>query len=48
MFDEHEATSNERKENPDFLDVVMANRDNSEGERLSTTNIKALLLVRIF
>ncbi|KAL3324781.1 hypothetical protein AABB24_038741 [Solanum stoloniferum] len=44
MFDEHEATTYERKENPDFLDVVMANMDNSEGERLSTTNIKALLL----
>ncbi|KAH0716353.1 hypothetical protein KY284_009258 [Solanum tuberosum] len=44
MFDEHEATTYERKENPDFLDVVMANKDNSEGERLSTTNIKALLL----
>ncbi|KAM3398994.1 flavonoid 3',5'-hydroxylase-like [Capsicum galapagoense] len=45
MFDEHKATSNiERKGKPDFLDIVMANMDNSEGERLSTTNIKALLL----
>lgn len=45
MFDEHKETSYERKGKEDFLDVVMANRDNSEGERLSTTNIKALLLV---
>nr|AFF59221.1 flavonoid 3'5'-hydroxylase [Brunfelsia brasiliensis subsp. macrocalyx] len=44
MFDEHKATSYERKGKPDFLDVVMENRDNSEGESLSTTNIKALLL----
>ncbi|KAM3398995.1 flavonoid 3',5'-hydroxylase [Capsicum galapagoense] len=45
MFDEHKATSNiERKGKPDFLDIVMANRDNSEGERLNTANIKALLL----
>lgn len=44
MFDEHKETSYERKGKEDFLDVVMANRDNSEGERLSTTNIKALLL----
>ncbi|KAJ8551941.1 hypothetical protein K7X08_028384 [Anisodus acutangulus] len=44
MFDEHKSTSYERKGKPDFLDVVMENRDNSEGERLSTTNIKAVLL----
>nr|AUI38391.1 flavanone 3',5'-hydroxylase [Petunia x hybrida] len=44
MFDEHKATTFERKGKPDFLDVVMENGDNSEGERLSTTNIKALLL----
>ncbi|OIT31018.1 PREDICTED: flavonoid 3',5'-hydroxylase 1 [Nicotiana attenuata] len=44
MFDEHKETSYERKGKEDFLDVVMANRDNSEGERLTTTNIKALLL----
>ncbi|GAV62131.1 p450 domain-containing protein [Cephalotus follicularis] len=44
MFEEHMATAHERKGNPDLLDIVMANRDNSEGERLTTTNIKALLL----
>nr|BAC10997.1 flavonoid 3',5'-hydroxylase [Nierembergia sp. NB17] len=44
MFDEHKTTSHEREGKSDFLDMVMANRDNSEGERLSTTNIKALLL----
>lgn len=45
MMEEHMASSHERRGKPDFLDVVMANRENSEGERLSITNIKALLLV---
>ncbi|KAF5447676.1 hypothetical protein F2P56_033208 [Juglans regia] len=45
MIEEHSASAHERKGKPDFLDVVMANRDNvSAGERLSLTNIKALLL----
>ncbi|KAL5580351.1 hypothetical protein UlMin_012793 [Ulmus minor] len=44
MIEEHSASAHERKGNPDFLDIVMDNRDNSEGERLSITNIKALLL----
>ncbi|KAF3453127.1 hypothetical protein FNV43_RR03561 [Rhamnella rubrinervis] len=44
MIDEHTASAHERKGKPDFLDIVMANRENSEGERLSMTNIKALLL----
>ncbi|XP_038693901.1 flavonoid 3',5'-hydroxylase 1-like [Tripterygium wilfordii] len=44
MMEEHMATTHERKGKPDFLDVVMANMENSEGERLSITNIKALLL----
>ncbi|KAL5582696.1 hypothetical protein UlMin_015138 [Ulmus minor] len=44
MIEEHSASAHERKGKPDFLDIVMDNRDNSEGERLSITNIKALLL----
>ncbi|XAR62353.1 Flavonoid 3',5'-hydroxylase [Bertholletia excelsa] len=44
MVDEHSETAHERKGKPDFLDVVMANQNNSEGERLTLTNIKALLL----
>ncbi|KAL5580346.1 hypothetical protein UlMin_012788 [Ulmus minor] len=44
MINEHSASAHERKGKPDFLDIVMDNRDNSEGERLSITNIKALLL----
>ncbi|KAG8387380.1 hypothetical protein BUALT_Bualt02G0015300 [Buddleja alternifolia] len=47
MLDEHVATAHVRKAKPDFLDVILANRDNSEGERLTTSNIKALLLVII-
>nr|AQL59239.1 flavonoid 3',5'-hydroxylase [Delphinium chefoense] len=42
---EHTATRRERKEKPDLVDVLMDNRDNkSEQERLTDTNIKALLL----
>ena len=45
MIEEHTASAHERKGKPDFLDVVVANQDNSDGERLNLTNIKALLLV---
>lgn len=45
MIEEHTATAHERKGKPDFLDIIMANRENSDGERLSIINIKALLLV---
>jgi flavonoid 3',5'-hydroxylase len=44
MIEEHTTSAHERKGKPDFLDVVMANRENSSGERLTLTNIKALLL----
>ncbi|PHT28551.1 Flavonoid 3',5'-hydroxylase [Capsicum baccatum] len=41
MFDEHKATSNiERKGKPDFLDIVMANRDNSEEMMKNPTILK--------
>ncbi|KAJ1394294.1 Cytochrome P450 [Sesbania bispinosa] len=46
MIEEHSGSSYKRKDKPDFLDVVMAyQNDNSDGEKLSLTNIKALLLV---
>ena len=45
MVEEHTACAHDRKGKPDFLDVIMANRENSAGERLTLTNIKALLLV---
>uniref|UniRef100_A0A7N2KMS0 Flavonoid 3',5'-hydroxylase n=1 Tax=Quercus lobata TaxID=97700 RepID=A0A7N2KMS0_QUELO len=45
MIEEHTASAHERKGKPDFLDIVVANQDNSDGERLNLTNIKALLLV---
>ncbi|KAH7542177.1 hypothetical protein FEM48_Zijuj02G0045500 [Ziziphus jujuba var. spinosa] len=47
---EHADSADKRKGKPDLLDMLMANHENSnaEGERLSMTNIKALLLVRLF
>ena len=47
MMEEHTASAHERKGNPDFLDVIMGNQENSTGEKLTITNIKALLLVCI-
>ncbi|KAL5718181.1 flavonoid 3',5'-hydroxylase [Ranunculus cassubicifolius] len=45
MFIEHMATRSARKEKPDFLDVLMDNRNNlSQEEKLTDINIKALLL----
>ncbi|GLT41787.1 hypothetical protein SLA2020_158300 [Shorea laevis] len=45
MMKEHSATAHERRGKPDFLDIVMANADSkSDDEKLSLTNIKALLL----
>ncbi|XP_022756700.1 flavonoid 3',5'-hydroxylase 2-like [Durio zibethinus] len=44
MMVEHAATAHERKGKPDFLDLIMANRENSDEEKLSLTNVKALLL----
>ncbi|XP_034688483.1 flavonoid 3',5'-hydroxylase 2-like [Vitis riparia] len=44
MMEEHTASAHERKGNPDFLDVIMANQENSTGEKITITNIKALLL----
>ncbi|KAL4304506.1 hypothetical protein GQ457_10G006460 [Hibiscus cannabinus] len=44
MMEEHAKTAHERRGKPDFLDIIMANRDNSDGEKLSLVNVKALLL----
>ncbi|XP_028797611.1 flavonoid 3',5'-hydroxylase 2 [Neltuma alba] len=45
MIQEHEATAHKRKGKPDFLDIVTKHsKDNPEGETLTLTNIKALLL----
>ncbi|XP_057841882.2 flavonoid 3',5'-hydroxylase 1 [Cryptomeria japonica] len=45
MIAEHQATAQNRK-NPDFLDIVMSQRDNCDGEggQLSDVHIKSLLL----
>ncbi|KAK6925686.1 Cytochrome P450 [Dillenia turbinata] len=45
MIEEHLASSHERKGKPDLLDVVLSHhRESTQDERLSKTNIKALLL----
>ncbi|XP_030458728.1 flavonoid 3',5'-hydroxylase 2-like [Syzygium oleosum] len=44
MIEQHSVSAHERKGKPDFLDVLLANRENSEGEKLSLINTKALLL----
>ncbi|GAA0145279.1 oxygenase [Lithospermum erythrorhizon] len=46
MFEEHKTSAHTRKGKPDFLDVLIdqSERYLTEGERLTTTNIKALLL----
>nr|BAF93855.1 flavonoid 3',5'-hydroxylase [Viola x wittrockiana] len=44
MVKEHRATSHERKGKADFLDVLLEECDNTNGEKLSITNIKAVLL----
>ena len=47
MIEEHTASAHERKGNPDFLDVVMGHQENTTGEKLTLSNIKALLQVLI-
>nr|BAJ08041.1 flavonoid 3',5'-hydroxylase [Cyclamen graecum] len=44
MIEEHKSTAHQRRGKPDFLDVVMAQQENSGEEKLNLTNIKALLL----
>ncbi|KAI6685438.1 hypothetical protein NL676_031351 [Syzygium grande] len=43
MIEQHSVPAHKRKGKPDFLDVPLANRENSEGEKLSLINIKAPL-----
>ena len=47
MIEEHQSTAKQRAAHPDFLDIVMSQRDNCDGKggRLSDVHIKALLLV---
>ncbi|XAR68413.1 Flavonoid 3',5'-hydroxylase [Bertholletia excelsa] len=44
MIEEHLLTTREREGNPDFLDIVMANREVPDGSELTMTHVKALLL----
>ncbi|KAK7316643.1 hypothetical protein RJT34_00258 [Clitoria ternatea] len=44
VIEEHVESSHERKGNPDFLDILMANGEVPIEERLTMSNIKALLL----
>ncbi|XP_020203234.1 flavonoid 3',5'-hydroxylase 1 [Cajanus cajan] len=44
IIEEHVKSSHERKEKPDFLDIVMSNGENPSQEGLTLSNIKALLL----
>uniref|UniRef100_A0A0G7ZNZ0 Cytochrome P450 CYP75A14v2 n=3 Tax=Picea TaxID=3328 RepID=A0A0G7ZNZ0_PICGL len=46
MIEEHQSTAKQRASRPDFLDIVMSQRDNCDGQggRLSDVHIKALLL----
>lgn len=47
-IEEHGKSAHERKGKPDFVDILMASgEEDPSGERLSFTNIKALLLVPI-
>ncbi|KAM7250313.1 hypothetical protein ACFE04_022196 [Oxalis oulophora] len=45
ILDEHEKLVDDRKGKPDFLDHIKASKDQYDGEEVTTTNIKALLLV---
>ncbi|XP_054792122.1 flavonoid 3',5'-hydroxylase 2-like [Prosopis cineraria] len=45
MIEDHQATAHKRKGKPDFLDIVTKYmKENPEGEPLTMTNVKALLL----
>ncbi|KAM0953990.1 putative flavonoid 3',5'-hydroxylase [Dioscorea sansibarensis] len=43
MLAEHATTAPERADNPDFIDLVLANRVGDNGETLSDVNIKGLI-----
>ncbi|KAM7278833.1 hypothetical protein ACFE04_005967 [Oxalis oulophora] len=44
MLDQHDKVADDRKGKPDFLDHILANREKIDGESLTNTNVKALLL----
>ncbi|GAB2267132.1 hypothetical protein Dimus_002117 [Dionaea muscipula] len=44
MIEEHMNTVNEREGNPDFFDIVMSIKEDTDGVKLTMTNYKALLL----
>ncbi|TKY46660.1 Flavonoid 3',5'-hydroxylase 1 [Spatholobus suberectus] len=44
IIEEHVESSHKRKGKPDFLDIVMTNGENPSEDKLSLSNIKALLL----
>nr|BBA21568.1 flavonoid 3',5'-hydroxylase [synthetic construct] len=45
MIKEHTESAHDRKDNPDFLDILMAaTQENTEGIQLNLVNVKALLL----
>ncbi|XP_072976430.1 flavonoid 3',5'-hydroxylase-like [Typha angustifolia] len=43
LLEKHAATAEERKGNPDFVDIIMANREGEDGETISDVNLKALI-----
>ncbi|WOL03182.1 flavonoid 3',5'-hydroxylase 1-like [Canna indica] len=43
LLEEHEATKDERKGRPDFVDTIMANRQGEGGETITDTNVKAII-----
>ncbi|KAG6487551.1 flavonoid 3',5'-hydroxylase 1-like [Zingiber officinale] len=44
LLEEHEASKEERKERPDFIDAVMANRrGDNDGETISDANVKGII-----
>nr|CAN62887.1 hypothetical protein VITISV_025543 [Vitis vinifera] len=45
LIEEHQASADERKGKPDFLDIIMANQEDGPPEdRITLTNIKAVLV----
>ncbi|KAI4305910.1 hypothetical protein L6164_029238 [Bauhinia variegata] len=44
MIEEHQSLRHKRQNKPDFLEVAMSQQENAGHERLTLTNIKALLL----
>ncbi|KAJ8467095.1 hypothetical protein OPV22_029647 [Ensete ventricosum] len=43
LLEEHEATKEERRGRPDFIDTIMANREGEDGETITDANVKAII-----